>query len=131
MDDPYKFLRDIIISDPSIIGIIPANNIRIADIPETMKSKPPYIRLSLLDTPDLEFGDGEIMAAGLFFQIDIWQTNGLLTVGNKIKRLLKEHGFGFVDRLEQHTEKVADNVTLYRDAARYFYAYELSEEEIY
>ncbi|UTH13296.1 DUF3168 domain-containing protein [Macrococcus equipercicus] len=131
MDDPYKFIRDLLINDAGVVNLIPPGNIRILDIPETMKAKTPYIRLTVLDTPDLEFGDGDIRAAGVYYQIDIWQTNGLLTLGNNIKKLLKQNDIRFVDSLEPHTEKVADNVMVYRDARRYFYAYELKENEIY
>ncbi|MGK0575508.1 hypothetical protein [Macrococcus capreoli] len=131
MDDPYKFIRDIIVNNDEVIKIIPSNNIRNIDIPENMKSNPPYIRITLLDAPDLSFGDGEIRASGFYYQIDIWQKTGLLTLGNKIKKLLKDNGFSCVDFLEAHTENISDNVTLYRDARRYFYAYELNENEIY
>lgn len=131
MDDPYKFIRDIIVSNSEIVKMIPSANVRNVDIPETLKSSPPYIRITLLDAPDLSFGDGEIRAAGYYFQVDIWQKTGLLTLGNNVKKLLKQNDFSCVDFLEAHTEKVSDNVTLYRDARRYFYAYELKEEEIY
>ncbi|MFC6292517.1 hypothetical protein BHU61_06755 [Macrococcus epidermidis] len=131
IDDPYKFIRDILIKSPDVTKLVPASNIKNLVIPEELKTKPPYIRISVIGTPDVEFGDGEIHASGIHFQIDIWQQNGLMTTGNIIKRLLKANGINFVDSLEPHTERITDYVSLYRDARRYYYAYELDEKDIY
>ncbi|WP_414055193.1 hypothetical protein [Macrococcus equi] len=131
IDDPYKFIRDILIKSPEVTNLVPASNIKNLVIPEELKAKPPYIRISVLRTPDVEFGDGEIHASGIHFQIDIWQQNGLMTTGNIIKKLLKNHGINYTDSLEPHIEKITDYVSLYRDARRYYYAYELDEKDIY
>lgn len=131
IDDPYKLVRDILINSTEVTSVIPSSNIKNATIPEALLLNPPYIRITITDIRDENFGDGQIYAGGIYVQIDIWQKSGLLTVGNKIKKLLKAHGFGFVDMMEPGTEKINDNVTLFRDARRYFYAYELNENERY
>ncbi len=131
MDDPYKFIRDILVNSPEITKVIPASNIKNFSIPTTLITQPPYIRITVIDVSDEEFGDGQILAGGLKIQIDIWQNNGLLTVGNKIKKLFKEKDIYCVDVLEPHAEKINDSLTLFRDGRRYFYAYELEENEIY
>lgn len=130
-DDPYKFVRDILVNSTEVTQIIPAKNIRNLEIPDSLKTQAPYIRISIIEMTDIEFADGQIRAAGLHVQIDIWQPSPLMTVGNRIKKLLKEKGFGFTASLEPQTEKVTDYLTLYRDARRYFYAYELNENQIY
>ncbi|TDM47748.1 hypothetical protein ETI08_01035 [Macrococcoides goetzii] len=131
IDDPYKLVRDILVNSKEVTSVIPATNIKNATIPSNLLTSPPYIRISITDIRDENFADGQIYAGGLYVQIDIWQKDGLLTVGNKIKKLLKSHGFNFIDMMEPGTEKINDNVTLFRDARRYFYGYELNEDERY
>lgn len=131
IDDPYKLVRDILVNSTEVTKVIPSSNIRNAEIPSNLITQPPYIRISVLDIPDVAYGDGQVYASGVYIQIDIWQKSGLFTMGNIISRLLKAKDFRFVDMMEPGTENVTDTLTLFRDSRRYFYTYQLNEKEIY
>lgn len=131
IDDPWTLVRNILISSNDITKVIPTSNIRSKLIPDTLLTQPPYIRISVLDMEDVVFGDGQVRAGRILYQIDIWQKSPNLTLGNTIKKLLKNNGIYFVESREMDEEKINSTLSLHRDSRRYSYSYELEENEIY
>ena len=131
IDDPWKIIRDILVASPEVTKVIPTTNIRNKTISDTLLTQPPYIRINILDMEDVVFGDGQVRAGRILYQIDIWQKSPSLALGNTIKKLLKNNGIYFVESREMDEEKINSTLSLHRDSRRYSYSYELEENEIY